>query len=52
MIQEYLNDKSRDKIAKESGISPGKVSNVIKKWKHEIDIPNGEELMDFNVAIK
>jgi hypothetical protein len=28
------------------------ISNIIKEWKHEIGIPNVEELRDFTVAFK
>ena len=52
MIQGYLNGKSRDQISKETGISTGKVSNVIKEWKSKIDIPNVEELRDFVTEVK
>ncbi|MER5176617.1 MAG: hypothetical protein ABJB76_06350 [Candidatus Nitrosocosmicus sp.] len=52
VIQGYLNGKSRDQISKETGISTGKVSNVIKEWRHGIDIPNVEELRDFATEVK
>ncbi len=52
MIQGYLIGKSRDQIAKETGISTGKVSNVIKEWKSRIDIPNVEEVRDFATEVK
>ena len=52
VIQGYLNGKSRDQIAKETGISTGKVSNIIKEWKKGIDIPNVEELRDFAIEVK
>jgi hypothetical protein len=52
VIQAYLNGKSRDDIAKETGISTGKVSNIIKEWKNKIGIPNVEELRDFTIAVK
>jgi hypothetical protein len=52
VIQVYLNGKSRDDIAKETGISTGKVSNIIKEWKNKIGIPIAEELRNFTIAVK
>ncbi len=52
VIKEYLNDKSRDKIAQIAGISLGKTSNIIKDWKYKINMPNIEELRDFSVEVK
>ncbi len=52
MIQGYLNGKSRDQIAKETGISTGKVSNIIKEWKRRIGIPNVEDLRNFATDVK
>jgi hypothetical protein len=52
VIQAYLNGKSRDDIAKETGISTGKVSNIIKEWKNKIGIPIAEELRNFTIAVK
>ena len=52
MIQSYLNGKSRDQIAKEMGISAGKVSNIIKDWKSGVEIPNVEELREFAITVK
>ena len=52
VIQGYLNGKSRDQISKETGISTGKVSNIIKEWKRRIDIPNVKDLRDFATAVK
>jgi hypothetical protein len=52
VIRAYLNGKTRDDIAKETGISTGKVSNMIKEWKNKIGIPIVEELRDFTIAVK
>jgi predicted transcriptional regulator len=52
VIQGYLQGKSRDQIAKELGISIGKVSNIIKDWKYAIGIPIAEEIRDFAILVK
>ena len=43
-IQGFLSGKSRDQIAKETGISTGKISYIINDWKRRIGIPNIEEV--------
>ncbi len=48
----HLNGKPRDQIDRETGISKGKVSNIIKEWKNGIRIPNVEGLRDFTVTVK
>jgi hypothetical protein len=52
VIQGYLNGKSRDQIAKETGASTGKVSNTIKEWKMGISIPGIDELRAFAITVK
>jgi transposase len=52
VIQGYLNGKSRDQIAKETGASTGKVSNTIKEWKRGINIPGIDELRAFTITLK
>jgi transposase len=43
VIQAYLNGKSQDNIAKETGISTGKVSNIIKEWKNKSEVERRRE---------
>jgi hypothetical protein len=52
VIQKYLQGKSMDKIAKETGISKGKVHYLIRDWKDKISIPNIEEIRDFIDLVK
>lgn len=52
IIKEYLNAKTLNQIANETGISKGKVHYVIKDWKDKIAIPNIEEVRDFAVKVR
>ncbi len=51
VIQGYLHGKSRDQIARDVGISGGKVSEIIKEWARAIGEPNVEEIRDFAVIL-
>lgn len=52
VIQGYLNDRSRDQIAIEVGISAGKASGIIKDWAKEIGEPFVEDMRDFAFILK
>ena len=52
VIQGYLNGKSRDIIAQETGISLGSASNAIKEWKIQIGSLEAEEIREFAVLVK
>jgi hypothetical protein len=52
VIQGHLNGKSRDKISKETKISTGSVSNILKDWKRGINIPEIDELRAFAITVK
>ncbi len=52
VIQEYLKGKTMNQIAKETGISKGKVHYLIGNWKNGIGIPNIEEVRDFVVMVR
>src|SRR4051794_16549707 len=51
-IQGFLSGKSRDQIAKETGVSTGKISYIINDWKRGISIPNIEEIRSFVITVK
>jgi hypothetical protein len=52
VIQEYLKGKTMNQIAKETGISKGKVHYLIGNWKNGIGVPNIEEVRDFVVMVR
>ena len=52
VIQKYLQGKSMNQIAQETGISKGKVHYLIRDWKDKISIPNIEEIRDFIDLVK
>jgi hypothetical protein len=47
VIQDYLNGKTRNQIAKDNNTSPGNVSNITNEWRRRIGISDGEEIRDF-----
>ena len=51
VIQYYINGVSRDKIAKDVGLSAGTVSNTIRDWKAGIGHSHAEEIRDFSVMV-
>jgi hypothetical protein len=51
-IQGFLSGKSRDQIAKETGVSAGKISYIINDWKRRIGIPDIEEIRSFVITVK
>jgi hypothetical protein len=51
-IQGFLNGKSRDQIAEETGSSAGKISFIINDWKRKIGIPEIDEFIAFAITSK
>jgi hypothetical protein len=51
VIQDYLNGISRDQTAKQRRVSAGSVSNIIKKWKQEMQGSNVEEIRSFSKTV-
>ncbi|TVP39120.1 hypothetical protein [Candidatus Nitrosocosmicus arcticus] len=52
MIQEWLQGKTRDIIAKETGISQGSVTGIITEWKERTVNPDIENLREFAIWLK
>ena len=52
MIQEWLKGKTRDIIAKETGISQGTVTGIITKWKEKTVNPDIENLREFAILVR
>jgi hypothetical protein len=51
VIQDYLNGISRDQIARQRSIASGSVSNIIKKWKQEMQGSNVDEIRSFSKTV-
>ncbi len=52
VAREYLNGKTLNQIANETGISKGKVHYLIVNWKNGLGMPNIEEVRDFAVTVR
>jgi hypothetical protein len=52
VIQEWLKGKTRDIIAKETGISQGTVTRTITKWKEKTVNPDIENLREFAILVR
>jgi regulator of replication initiation timing len=52
VIQRWLQGEQRDRIADESGLSAGAVTNVVNKWKQEIGLANAVDLRELAVTLK
>ena len=51
VIQSYLNGKTLDQIAKETGISKGTVYNLVKLWKDKLGSIGIEEIREFAIIV-
>ena len=52
VIQEWLKGKTRDIIAKETGISQGTVTGIITRWKEKMGNPDIENLREFVILVR
>jgi hypothetical protein len=52
VIQKYLQGKSMNQIALETGISKGKVHYIINDWKKKIAIPDIDGIIDFIALVR
>jgi predicted acetyltransferase len=52
VIQIYLQGKSMNQIANETGISKGKVHYLLADWKKKIAIPDIDGIIDFIVLVR
>ena len=51
VIQKYLNGKTLDQIAKETGLSKGTVYNLVKRWKDKLGSIGIEEIREFATIV-
>jgi hypothetical protein len=52
VIQRWLEGERRDKIAEETGISTGAVTNIVEEWSQNIGFPNADALRELALALK
>jgi hypothetical protein len=52
VIQQYLQGKSRDDIARDCGLGTGTVSNIIAGWKANLDHYVVEDLRELGINLK
>jgi hypothetical protein len=52
VIQEWLQGEQRDKIASDTGLSAGAVTNTINEWKQGSGSTIAEELRELAIALK
>jgi DNA repair exonuclease SbcCD ATPase subunit len=52
VIQQWLKGDQRDKIAADSGLSAGAVTNIINEWKQGLGFAVADELRELAVTLK
>lgn len=52
VIRNWLAGEPRDKIAIQTGLSAGTISNIIGNWRHELGYPTADSLRQLAVDIK
>ena len=52
MIQQWLKGEQRDRIATDSGLSGGAVTNIVSNWKQRLGFAAAEELRELAVTLK
>lgn len=52
VIQQWLQGKTRDFIAYDTGLSAGAVTNIINEWRRGLSYPIADELRDLATTFK
>jgi hypothetical protein len=52
VIQQWLQGKSRDSIAIDTGLSAGAVTNIINEWRRSLGYPLADELRELATTFK
>ena len=52
VIQEWLNGEQRDKIAVDSGIGAGSVTNIVNEWRATLGFPTADTLRELAVTLR
>jgi hypothetical protein len=51
-VQQWLQGKARDQIARDSGLSTGTVTNIITEWRRNLGYPIAEDLRELAVTLR
>jgi hypothetical protein len=52
VIRNWLAGEPRDKIASDSKLAAGTVSNIIGNWRHELGYPTADALRQLTIDLK
>jgi hypothetical protein len=52
VIQQWLEGKSRDLIAADTGLSTGAATNIIEEWRQNLGIPLAKDLRELAITLK
>ena len=52
VIRQWLAGEARDKIAIQTGLSAGTISNIVSDWRHKIGYPTADALRQLAVDLK
>ena len=52
VIQQWLEGKSRDLIAADTGLSTGALTNIIEEWRQNLGIPLAKDLRELAITLK
>jgi hypothetical protein len=52
VIQQWLEGKSRDLIAADTGLSTGAATNIIDEWRQNLGIPLANDLRELAITLK
>jgi DNA-directed RNA polymerase specialized sigma24 family protein len=52
VIQQWLQGKTRDSIAIDTGLSAGAVTNIINEWRKGLGYPLADELRELATTLK
>src|SRR5918996_1549945 len=52
VIREWLAGESRDKIASDTELAAGSITNIVRDWRHELGYPTADALRQLAIDLK
>jgi hypothetical protein len=52
VIREWLAGEPRDKIASDTGLAAGTITNIVRDWRHELGYPTADALRQLAIDLK